>query len=114
MPAVAEITVPTVLVLRSDEIMPVTARLVEEKLVVVALVPVAVVKRKFVRVDEAVERKPFWNERVVEVAFSPEPRVVDGKAKPPPPPQPVQLVTVRAPMLAMLARSCVVEARPET
>ena len=33
------------------------------------------------RVEEARARKPFWKERVVEVAFSPDPRVVNGKAK---------------------------------
>jgi hypothetical protein len=32
-------------------------------------------------VDEAVERKPFKKARVVEVAFSAEPRVLNGKAK---------------------------------
>jgi hypothetical protein len=35
-------------------------------------------------VDEAVERKPFKKARVVEVAFSAEPRVLNGKAKGPP------------------------------
>jgi len=40
--------------------------------------------------------------------------VVKGKAKVPAPPQPVQEVTVRAPMFAMLARRLVVEERPET
>ena len=61
------------------------------KLVVYKLLEVAEVDKRVVtvvepRVDEAVDRKPFWKERVVEVAFSPEPRVMNGKAKPPPPP----------------------------
>lgn len=34
-----------------------------------------------VSVDDAVEMKPFKNARVVEVAFSPVPRVVNGKVK---------------------------------
>jgi len=40
--------------------------------------------------------------------------VVKGKAKVPAPPQPVQEVTVRAPIAATLARRLVVEARLET
>jgi hypothetical protein len=36
---------------------------------------------KVVRVEEAVETKPLLNSRVVEVAFSPELRVLNGKAK---------------------------------
>jgi hypothetical protein len=48
------------------------------KLVVVAAVPVALEKVKLVRVEEAVERKPFKNARVVEVAFSPVPSLVNG------------------------------------
>ncbi len=56
---------------------PVTA-----KLVAVALV-MRVVARVVepVKVEEAKERKPFWKERVVEVAFCPVPSVVQGKAK---------------------------------
>jgi hypothetical protein len=37
---------------------------------------------KVVRVDEALETKPLPKTRVVEVEFSPEPRVVHGKVKP--------------------------------
>jgi hypothetical protein len=51
------------------------------KLVVVALVPVALAKLKLVSVDDAVERKPFKNARVVEVACSLVPSLVKGKAK---------------------------------
>lgn len=40
-----------------------------KKLVVVAEVPVAVLKVKSVRVEDAVERKPFRKPRVVEVAL---------------------------------------------
>ena len=59
---------------------------------------------KLVRVEEAVERKPFNKARVVEVEFSPVPRVVNGKLKDEPAlPQPVQLVTVRLPIVAVLA-----------
>jgi hypothetical protein len=49
--------------------------------VVVALVVVLLVMMASVRVDEAVEMKPSKNARVVEVAFSPVPRVVNGKEK---------------------------------
>ena len=65
--------------------------------------------------EEAVAMRLLVLEKtiVVEVEFSPEPRVVNGKAKVLPPPQPVQLVTVRLPMLAILARRLVVEARVE-
>jgi hypothetical protein len=55
------------------------------RLVVVAWVPVAREKVKFVRVDEAFERKPLLKARVVEVEFSPVPRVVNGKANDDPP-----------------------------
>ena len=51
---------------------------VTAKLVVVAEVPVAVEKVKSVRVEEAVEMKPLRKARVVEVAFSPVPKVVNG------------------------------------
>ena len=55
------------------------------KLVVVAWVPVAREKVKFVRVDEAFERKPLLKAMVVPVAFSPVPRGVYGKANDDPP-----------------------------
>ena len=58
-------------------------RFVMARLVVVALVVVELDARKFVRVEEARDRKPFWKEMVVEVAFSPVPRVVHGKANEP-------------------------------
>lgn len=58
------------------EASPETARLV-----VVALVVVELAAVKLVRVDEAVERKPFRNASVVEVACSPEPSLVKGKPK---------------------------------
>ena len=54
----------------------VTARLVEVAFVVVALVAV-----KVESVEEARERKPFKNARVVDVAFSPVPNFVNGYAK---------------------------------
>ncbi len=62
-----------------ERVVPV--RLLAKKLVVVAEVPVAREKVKFVRVDEALERKPLLKAMVVEVEFSPVPRVVNGKAK---------------------------------
>jgi hypothetical protein len=46
-PATAATTVPTVFVFNNDEVIPVTARFAVEKLVVVAEVPVAVLKTKF-------------------------------------------------------------------
>jgi hypothetical protein len=48
---------------------------------VVAWVVVDLVMMASVKVDEAVETKPWRKARVVLVAFSPEPRVVHGKAK---------------------------------
>ena len=39
---------------------------------------------KLVKVDEAFERKPLLKAMVVEVEFSPVPRVVNGKAEPAP------------------------------
>jgi len=53
-----------------------------KRLVAVAFV-IKVVARVVepVRVEEAVERKPFVNASVVEVAFSPVPKVVNGKEK---------------------------------
>ena len=45
---------------------------------VVAEVPVAVVKLKDVRVEEAPETKPLEKTRVVVVACSPVPKVVNG------------------------------------
>lgn len=58
-----------------------TLRLVVEKLVVVADVPVAMAKVKFVKVDDADERKPFRKARVVEVACSPVPSLVKSQEK---------------------------------
>jgi hypothetical protein len=49
-----------------------------KRLVVVASVASKEVTVVEARVDEAVERKPFWKERVVEVAFSPVPSLVNG------------------------------------
>ena len=62
------------------------------------------------RVDEALVRRPAVRLRVVEVDCSPVPKVRNGYANELPPPQPVQLVTVRLPMLAMFAFSWVVVA----
>jgi hypothetical protein len=68
-----------------------------------------------VKVEEAVERKPLRSASVVEVACSPVPSLVNGHAKvmPLPEAQPVQLVTLRLPIVAVLARRSVVDARPE-
>ena len=52
------------------------------KLVVVAAVPVALVKVKVVRVEEAVERNPFSKARVVEVACSLVESLVKGQGSP--------------------------------
>jgi hypothetical protein len=60
---------------------PFKQKFVVARLVVVAEVPVAIVKVKLVRVEDAVERKPFWNERVVEVACSPVESLLNGKEK---------------------------------
>ena len=49
--------------------------------VVVASVPVAEVKVKVVRVEDAPEIKPLPKTRVVEVEFSVVPRVLNGNAK---------------------------------
>jgi hypothetical protein len=68
---------------------------------------------KEVRVDEAVARNPPWKLMMVEVACSPVPSLVKGQGKEEPE-HPVQLVTVRLPMLAIFALKLVVEARPET
>ena len=59
-------------------------RLVIARFVVVAWVVVDLVMMASVRVDDAVEMKPCKKARVVEVAFSPVPRVVNGKVKLPP------------------------------
>lgn len=67
-----------------ERVVPV--RLSAKKLVVVAEVPVAREKVRFARVDEELERKPLLKTMVVPVAFSPVPRVVNGKAKLDPPP----------------------------
>src|SRR3990167_621709 len=70
-------TEPFEFVLSNEEAMPEIARPVA-----VADVPAAVVKVKDESADEAGARKPLRNARVVEVAFSPELRVVNGKTKP--------------------------------
>mgnify|MGYP003431385570 CR=1 FL=1 len=91
-------------------------RVVEKKFEVVAWVPVASEKVKLVRVDDAVERKPFWNTKVVEVAFSPVPSVVHGKANDAEPPQaePVEViqpsVDVKHPVAAPESINCDVDA----
>lgn len=109
MPAIAAMIEPEELVLRSAEAMPEMA-----KPVVVAAVPVAFVKRKLVSVEEAVEINPSKKAKVVDVAFSPELKVVNGKSKlEPPAPHPVQLPTVILPKMALLALRLVVEARPD-
>ena len=72
---------PTELVFKRDEVTPVREKLADDKEVVVADVPVAVVKVKLVKVEDAVERKPFKKARVVEVAFSLVESLVHGKAK---------------------------------
>ncbi len=74
-------TLPTEFVLRRDEVMPVILRLVVERPVVVAPVPVAFVKVKVESVDEAGARKPFRKARVVEVACSLVPSFVNGQEK---------------------------------
>ena len=51
------------------------------RFVVVAWEVVALVAVKVVRVEEAEEMRPLLNSRVVEVAFSPVPRVLNGKEK---------------------------------
>ncbi len=56
-------------------------RFVVAREVVVAEVPVALVKVKVVRVEEALETKPLPKLMVVEVEFSPVPRVLNGNAK---------------------------------
>lgn len=67
---------------RREEKRLVDEAVVEKKLVVVALVPVAVVKVKpLVKVDEAVERKPFKSPIVVEVE-TPYDWTVKGKGEP--------------------------------
>ena len=55
-------------------------------MVVVAFVVVEFVAVNVVSVEEAVETKPLLNSSVVLVAFSPVPRVLNGKAKDPPAP----------------------------
>ena len=55
----------------------VTAKLVEVPFVIKVVARVV----EPVRVDEAFERKPLLKAMVVPVAFSPVPRVVNGKAK---------------------------------
>ena len=89
---------------------PELKRLVEVAFVVVLFVAVKdwrVVDeraRMVERVEEAVEINPLLNSMVVEVAFSPVPRVLYGKAKVMEE-QPVHEVTVRLPIVALFARS---------
>lgn len=83
--------------------------MVEESKVVEALVAW---KRPFTD-EEALAMKPPTNSMIVEVACSPPACLVNGQEKEEEP-HPVQLVTVRLPMLATLARRSVVEARVET
>lgn len=73
-------------------------------------------KVKSVRVEDAVERNPFRKASVVEVACSFVESLVNGHENviEPAPPQPVQDVTVRLPIVATLALKFVVEARLET
>ena len=59
----------------------VTAKLVEVPLLIRVVASVV----EPVKVDEAFERKPLLKARVVEVEFSPVPRVVNGKANDDPP-----------------------------
>ena len=100
----------------------VVVELVVMKLVVVPVCPVkswrvveARMRGPAVNVEEAVERKPFKNARVVEVACSLVASLVNGQENVIEPlPQPLQLVTVRLPMLATFARRLVVEAKLET
>ena len=79
-----------------------------------ALVVVALSESKVFIVVEPVERKPPRKAMIVEVDCSFVPSLVNGQAKLLAPPHPVQVVTVRLPILAVLARRSVVEARPET
>ena len=65
---------------------PVRHKVVTANVVEVALVVVPLTALKLVRVDDAVDTKPFWNTRVVDVACSPEPSVVKGYANEPAPP----------------------------
>ena len=94
---------------RVDE--PLSNRLVVKKLVVEAE-PVTKSEDAVVeaRVEEAVERSPFRKARVVEVACSLVPSLVNIQGMP----QPAQLLTVRVPTVAVFALSCVVEAIFET
>src|SRR3989344_9665933 len=78
----------------------------------VALVVVALSESRELMVVDAVEIKPSRKASLVEVACSLVESLVKGQAIPPP--QPVQVVTVRLPMLATFDRKLVVEARLET
>ena len=62
------------------------------------------------KVDEALDKKPPINSMMVEVACSSPACLVNGQAKLPPPPQPEQEPTVRAPIVAILALSWLVVA----
>jgi len=70
------------------------------------------VKVNVERVDDAGARKPLRKARVVEVAFSPVPRVVNGKLKELP--QPVHDETTKLPIVAKFALKFVVDAKEET
>ena len=64
---------------------PVRHNVVTARVVDVALVVVEFTALKFVKVDDAVDTKPFWNTSVVDVACSPVPSVVKGYANDPAP-----------------------------
>ena len=97
---------------KTEVLLP-TVRVPVYKAVAVAFVVVLFEAVKFVSVEEALEMKPLPNWRVVEVDCSPVPRVTNGYANELPLPQPVQFVTVRFPITAVLALRSVVEALPE-
>ena len=78
MPTTAAASVPTALVLRSEDVIPVTERFALEKLVEVALVVVALVAMNEDSVEEAIDINPLRNSRVVEVACSPVPNFTNG------------------------------------
>lgn len=87
----------------------VEARLEIYKDVVVAFLARSEVTVVEARVEEACVSNPPLNAMIVEVLCELSACLVKGQAKL----QPVQEVTVRAPMFAVLARRLVVEARPE-
>ena len=73
MPATAWTTEPPLFVFKRPEETEVMARFE-----VVAAEPVAVVYVNEVKVEEALEMKPLLKARVVEVAFSPVPNLMNG------------------------------------